>query len=226
MFPGGCANHRPKVVFCGIDIDAQLQALLQDREAELIAVSHTSELDRNIDESDWGCIVAGDWVADQGELQTLTRFVGERPAFAWLVWSSLLDWPAAIGAMQLGAFHVLRRPQDDAKLAASLEAAVRLSRERFLVWQAGCGLRRQYDELSTSEKHVLALVMKGWTNKEIGLHVDLSLRTVESRRQRIFRVMQTENATTLAGLLARHGMLDEIVSCVDIQPAESHSASA
>jgi DNA-binding NarL/FixJ family response regulator len=81
--------------------------------------------------------------------------------------------------------------------------------------------------LSESEKLVLSLVMKGRTNKEIATQLDCSLRTVESRRHKILRLMQTDNAITLAALLGRHGMIDQIVEfTADAGPAGPHWISA
>jgi FixJ family two-component response regulator len=223
MFRPG-ESHRAKVLCCGIQVDPRLQALGQQEAAELIAVSHPAELASCASEADWGCVVAGDGVADGHALETVARFTKERPGFGWIVWSSKLDWPAAVRAMQLGAMHVLRCLQDDEALPGSLASAIRLGRERLPAWRQESDVRRRFCELSESERQVLALVMEGRTNKEVALQLDFSLRTVEFRRQRILRVMQTENVVTLAALLARHGVLDQLTTTA--RPAEPHSASA
>jgi FixJ family two-component response regulator len=227
MFGANGESHRAKIIFCGIEVDDQLQALVQ-QEADLIAVSHPGELARYGSETSWGCLVAGDAAAADGEaLEMVARFAQERPGFSWLVWSSELDWPAAMAAMQRGAFNVLRSLHDDAALPASLASATHLGHQRFLAWRQANDVRRRFGDLSASEGQVLALLMKGWTNKAISLQLDFSLRTVESRRHKILGVMQTENLITLAALLAQHGLLEQIDAIAgEIDAAKPHSASA
>lgn len=227
MFRASDESHRAKIIFCGTEVDDRLQALVQQEAADLIAVSHPAELARYGSEADWGCVVAADAATDGQALETVARFARDWPGFCWIVWSSKLDWPAAVGAMQLGAHNVLRRDQDDESLPETLTSAARLGRERLLAWRQRMDVHRRFDELSASERQVLAFLMKGWTNKEVSLRLDFSLRTVESRRQRILRIMQTESAVTLAALLAHHGMLDEIGAIADsLGSAKPHSASA
>ena len=227
MFRATGESHRAKIIFCGIEVDSKLQVLAQQEAADLIAVSHPAELARYGSETDWGCVVVGEAAADGHALEIVARFAKQWPGYCWIVWSSKLDWPAAIGAMQLGAINVLRCFQDDDSLPESLATATRLGHERLHSWRQKSDVHRRFDELSKSEKQVLALVMKGRTNKEVALELDLSLRTVESRRQRILRVMQTGNAVTLAALLAQHGMLDQIFrTAADNALAGPHSASA
>jgi FixJ family two-component response regulator len=227
MFRATGESQRAKIIFCGIEVDDRLQALAKQESADFIAVSYAAELAPYGSETDWGCVVAGDASVDGHALHTIARFTEAWPGFCWIVWSSKLDLPAAVGAMQLGALNVLRAHQDDESLPASLASANRLGRERFLSWRQRSDVRRRLGELSESERQVLALVLKGLTNREVALRLDFSLRTVESKRQTILRVMQAENIIVLAALLAQHGMLDQIVITTDgSNPVEPHSAIA
>ncbi len=55
------------------------------------------------------------------------------------------------------------------------------------------------DSLSQREREVLAGVMRGCTNKQIGVELGISHRTVEIHRARLMRKL---HVTTLADLLA------------------------
>lgn len=63
------------------------------------------------------------------------------------------------------------------------------------------------DSLSQREREVLAGVMRGCTNKQIGTELGISHRTVEIHRARLMRKL---HVTTLVDLLAvaRHDPLD------------------
>jgi FixJ family two-component response regulator len=121
--------------------------------------------------------------------------------------------------MKWGALDVLRKPLDNGALATVLQNALRTARDRFLRWQEYRAVVKQFSQLSASEKSVLSLVMQGRTNKEIASKLDCSLRTVEARRQRILRIMETENAIELAVVLARHGLMDVAVGLPVPAPA-------
>src|SRR6188472_1589648 len=144
MFRANGESHRAKMILCGIEVDDRLQDLVQQEGAELIAVSHPAELARYGSEADWGCLVAGDAMLDGDALEAVAGFARLLPGYSWIVWSSKLDWPAAVGAMQAGAFHVLRCPHDDAALPASLASAIQLARERFVGWRDRNDVSRRY----------------------------------------------------------------------------------
>jgi len=53
-------------------------------------------------------------------------------------------------------------------------------------------------ELTPREREVIDYVAQGKSNKVIAMELDLSMRTVETHRARIFRKMRVRNATELA----------------------------
>jgi two-component system nitrate/nitrite response regulator NarL len=63
-------------------------------------------------------------------------------------------------------------------------------------------------DLSVRERHVLALIAQGFSNKQIGEHLDLSVRTIETYRRRI---MSKLNIRTTAGL-TRYAVAIGIIS--------------
>jgi len=61
--------------------------------------------------------------------------------------------------------------------------------------------------LSAREREVFDLLVKGMTNEEIGSHLHISRRTVETHRGRILRKLRVHSAVELTRLAARHGLL-------------------
>lgn len=203
------------------DAVAQVKELAPVLHASVEAVRSLAEVRERADEHGWGCILV-DYAAFRSDLQGQgAEFSEERPAYPLVVWSSQLDVPVSVEAMKLGAIDVLRKPADNGSLAGAVKNALRIGRERLLKWQESQTVLRHYEQLSDAEKAVLSLVLQGFTNKEIATQVDCSLRTVEARRQRILRTMQSENAIDLAVLLSRHGVMDRALEAPIAPPVES-----
>jgi FixJ family two-component response regulator len=139
----------------------------------------------------------------------LRAFVEQYPGYPVIVWSSQLEIPLSVEAMKLGAIDVLRKPLDNGALPGVLKGALHLAAQRLEESAEARNLARRYQSLPHSEKAVLALIMKGRTNKEVSHELDCSLRTVEAKRQRVLRTMQAENALELAAILSRHGLMDK-----------------
>lgn len=107
-------------------------------------------------------------------------------------------------AFKGGAAEFLEKPVDDDRLLEALQQAVRQhvqSRQRS---QADRAARERHAQLSGREREVLALVVEGLTNKEIGRVLGLSPRTVEAHRAHLFDKLQ---APSLAQLVRQYAAL-------------------
>lgn len=109
-------------------------------------------------------------------------------------------------AFRSGAAEFLEKPVDDQQLLDALQAAVQQhvrSRERN---RDDRDARERYLQLSAREREVLGLIVAGLTNKEIGRALDVSPRTVETHRAKLFTKLGAES---LAQLIRRYAALVE-----------------
>lgn len=128
-----------------------------------------------------------------------------------------VDWPVIMltghgtvemcrRAFKSGAAEFLEKPVDDEALVEALQQAVRQhvrSRERRAADGAAAA---RYAQLSPREREVLALIVEGLTNKEIGRALALSPRTVEAHRAHLFDKL---GAPSLAQLIRQYAALAE-----------------
>jgi len=128
-----------------------------------------------------------------------------------------VDWPVIMltghgtvemcrRAFKAGAAEFLEKPVDDEALVEALQQAVRQhvrSRERRAADGAASA---RYAQLSPREREVLALIVEGLTNKEIGRVLALSPRTVEAHRAHLFGKL---GAPSLAQLIRHYAALAE-----------------
>ena len=111
------------------------------------------------------------------------------------------DVPTAVDTVKRGAFDFCEKPFSDNALVDRIEHALVLSSERLAERHAHRDLRVRLHELTERERDVMNLVVAGLPNKLIADQLDISVRTVEVHRARVFDKMQVKSAVDLANLL-------------------------
>lgn len=111
------------------------------------------------------------------------------------------DVPTAVDAVKRGAFDFCEKPFSDNALVDRVEQALAQS-QAFLQERRKTGsLRERQGELTERERDVMRLVVEGLPNKLIADRLDISVRTVEVHRARVFDKMEVKSAVELANLL-------------------------
>lgn len=111
------------------------------------------------------------------------------------------DVPTAVDSVKRGAFDFCEKPFSDNALVDRIEQALALSRERLAERQQRQRLEQRLHELTERERDVMRLVARGLPNKLIADELDISVRTVEVHRARVFDKMEVKSAVELANLL-------------------------
>ena len=111
------------------------------------------------------------------------------------------DVPTAVDSVKRGAFDFCEKPFSDNALVDRIEQALHLSHERLAARRQAGLLQSQLSELTERERDVMRLVVEGLPNKLIADQLDISVRTVEVHRARVFDKMQVKSAVELANLL-------------------------
>jgi len=112
------------------------------------------------------------------------------------------DIPMAVGAMAKGAFNFVEKPYADDALVELLQRALALEAQ----WHARVArqdvLHQLMAGLSRQQVRLMPLVAAGELNKTIAWKMELSIRTVEEHRRKIFERLNVHSAAELATLLA------------------------
>jgi two-component system response regulator DctR len=111
------------------------------------------------------------------------------------------DVPTAVDSVKRGAFDFCEKPFSDNALVDRVEQALALSRERLAERTRHTQLQHRLSELTERERDVMRLVVEGLPNKLIADQLDISVRTVEVHRARVFDKMEVKSAVELANLM-------------------------
>ena len=111
------------------------------------------------------------------------------------------DVPTAVDLVKRGAFDFCEKPFSDNALVDRVEQALRRSSEVLQARRENRLLQGRLTELTERERDVMRLVVEGLPNKLIADQLDISVRTVEVHRARVFDKMDVKSAVELANLL-------------------------
>ncbi len=113
------------------------------------------------------------------------------------------DVPTAVDAVKRGAFDFCEKPFSDNALVDRIEQALARSALTLQNLRAKQSLHHNLADLTERERDVMHLVVEGLPNKLIADQLDISVRTVEVHRARVFDKMNVKSAVELANLLRR-----------------------
>ncbi len=111
------------------------------------------------------------------------------------------DVPTAVDMVKRGAFDFCEKPFSDNALVDRVEQAIRRSADVLAARREKTQLQGRLTELTERERDVMQLVVEGLPNKLIADQLDISVRTVEVHRARVFDKMEVKSAVELANLL-------------------------
>jgi FixJ family two-component response regulator len=109
------------------------------------------------------------------------------------------DVRTTVQAMKAGAFDFLTKPFDDQVLLDAMRHAIERSHAALSEAAEMKTIRDRYAALSQREREVMALVVTGLLNKQVGGELGICEITVKAHRR---HVMQKMNARSLAELIS------------------------
>ena len=149
------------------------------------------------------CILLDVRMPGMSGLALFEQLLAKGMAQAWPVifLTGHADVPTAVDSVKRGAFDFCEKPFSDNALVDRVEQALALSQKRLVARQTQQRLQTRLLELTERERDVMRLVVEGLPNKLIADQLDISVRTVEVHRSRVFDKMEVKSAVELANLM-------------------------
>ena len=116
------------------------------------------------------------------------------------------DVPMSVRAMKAGAVEFLTKPFKDDVLLDAIRSAIERSRITLLQDTELRVLRDRHASLTPREREVMALVVSGLLNKQVGGELGISEITVKAHRGQVMRKMKADSLPDLVTMAARLGL--------------------
>jgi FixJ family two-component response regulator len=135
------------------------------------------------------------------------------------------DVAMIVQAMKAGAVEFLTKPFRPDVLVSAIREALERSREALAREAAMKPLRESYASLTRREREVMALVVSGLLNKQVGGELGISEITVKAHRGQVMRKMQADSLPALVKMAARLDLADPRVVARVVQGPWPEAAS-
>jgi len=116
------------------------------------------------------------------------------------------DVPMTVQAMKAGAVEFLTKPFKDDVLLDAIRGAIDHSRTALRLDSEMRLLRKRHESLTPREREVMALVVSGLLNKQVGGELGISEITVKAHRGQVMRKMTADSLPDLVTMAARLGL--------------------
>ena len=116
------------------------------------------------------------------------------------------DVATSVQAMKSGAADFLEKPTPDHVLLAAIRRALDRDREARAERAERHAIRARVDSLTPRERQVLALVVGGFLNKQIGAELGATEKTIKVHRGRVMHKMRAGSLAELVRLAEKAGV--------------------
>jgi len=155
------------------------------------------------------CLVLEVMLPGLNGLALQQQLAGARADIPVIFITAQSDVPMSVRAMKAGATEFLAKPFNEQELLEAIRFALDRSRSQQAAVAEMAILRARYARLSEREREVMALVVTGLMNRQVGDELGISEETVKTHRGRVMRKMQ---ASSLAELVVIDTKLQDTAS--------------
>jgi FixJ family two-component response regulator len=148
------------------------------------------------------CLILDVALPDLNGLDLQKRVAVDRMGMPIIFITGYGDVPMTVQAMKAGAVEFLMKPFSDEVLLNAIRGAIERSQTSLDHEAEIRALRKRHASLSRREGEVMALVVSGLLNKQVGGELGISEITVKAHRGQVMRKMKANSLADLVTIAA------------------------
>jgi len=133
----------------------------------------------------------------------LQKLVADRIEMPIIFITGYGDVPITVRAMKAGAVEFLTKPLAEEALLGAIRPAIERSQTALVNEAEMQALRGRYSSLTSREREVMALVVSGLLNKQVGFELGISEITVKGHRGKVMLKMKANSLADLVRIAER-----------------------
>jgi FixJ family two-component response regulator len=149
------------------------------------------------------CLILDVSLPDLNGLDLQQQIAGERTDMPIIFITGYGDIPMSVRAIKAGAVEFLTKPLGDEALLNAIRDALERSANTLDTAADIQILKDRYASLSGREREVMALVVTGLMNKQVGGKLGISEITVKAHRGRMMQKMKASSLADLVNIAAK-----------------------
>lgn len=206
------STSNSSVVFV-VDDDAQtcqaISDLIYSFGFQVKSFLSAEEFLNSVDENQPGCVILDVRMPGIDGLEVHRRLLERNVPLSVIVLTAYPETRVTVDSLRSGAIAVLEKPFKDQELWSFVQEGVERSELELFRRRHLASLEKRLKKLAQQDREVLKLMMEGVKNRSIAKRLEVSLRTVENRRRRVFEVMQAESVAQLTRMITEyeHGLI-------------------
>ena len=179
----------------------QIADLVRSYSQEVQLCGSTDVFLEVVDASCPGCVVLDSSILG---VDLLDELKSRNLSIPVLVLTNREDTAQTVKSLLSGAFTLFEKPVRDDELLRAIQEALQFSKVECERQKHVSSLESRLRQLAPQDRAVLQLMLNGVKNRTIAKRLEVSLRTVENRRRRVFDVMQADSVAQLTRMVVEY----------------------